>query len=235
MIPVFTSSPEDDSRNSSPSPVSKLLDELTLNCNITEDTPDSVVLNGKAEDQSHFLSNGKETDEAQESLPSPPEISQSTPVKQKPPAISKKPKLSFLQQFSSQLINEQAPAPCEDTGSLSRTEDQVDALLRQTKEEEKEREQQEEGEISQISESLAESSEASTEIQDECRVSAPASQETSVDNGPCPNGEAQEEEDEEGDGTSSTSGSISSREDDSGVLKFLCFSTTFKVRNVEIL
>ncbi|XP_034999731.2 NHS-like protein 1 isoform X5 [Hippoglossus stenolepis] len=216
VIPVFTSSPEDDSRNSSPSPVSKLLEELTLNCNITEDTPDSAVLNGKAEDQSHFLSNGRETDEAQESLPSPPEISQSTPVKQKPPAISKKPKLSFLSQFSSQLINEQAPAQCEDTSSLSRTEDQVDALQRQTKEEEKEREQQEEGEISEISESLAESSEASTEIQDEYRVSTPASQGTSLDNGPCPNGEAHEEEYEEGDGTSSTSGSISSREDDSG-------------------
>ncbi|XP_034436410.1 NHS-like protein 1 isoform X5 [Hippoglossus hippoglossus] len=216
VIPVFTSSPEDDSRNSSPSPVSKLLEELTLNCNITEDTPDSAALNGKAEDQSHFLSNRRETEEAQESLPSPPEISQSTPVKQKPPAISKKPKLSFLSQFSSQLINEQAPAQCEDTSSLSRTEDQVDALQRQTKEEEKEREQQEEGEISEISESLAESSEASTEIQDEYRVSTPASQETSLDNGPCPNGEAHEEEYEEGDGTSSTSGSISSREDDSG-------------------
>ncbi|XP_069370579.1 NHS-like protein 1 isoform X13 [Paralichthys olivaceus] len=216
VIPVFNSSPEDDSRNSSPSPVSKLLEELTLNCNITEETPDSAVLNGKAEDQSHFLSNGRETDEVQNSLPSPPESSQSSPVKQKPPAISKKPKLSFVPQFSSQLINEQAPAQCEDTISLSQTEDQVDALQRQTKKEEEEREQQEEGEISEISESLAESSEASTEIQDKYHVSLPASQETSLDYGPCTNGEAHEEEYEDGDGTSSTTGSISSKEDESG-------------------
>ncbi|XP_060947101.1 NHS-like protein 1 isoform X1 [Limanda limanda] len=216
VIPVINSSPEEESRNSSPSPVSKLLDELTLNCNFTEDAPDSAVLNGKAEDQSHFLSNGRVTDEAQESLPSPPEISQSTPVKQKPPAISKKPKLSLLPQFSSQLVNERAPSQWEDTSSLSQAEDQVDALQRQTKEEEKEREQQEEGGISESSESLAESSEASTEIQDEYPVPTPASQETSLHNGPCTNGVAHEEEYEEGDGTSSTSGSISSREDDSG-------------------
>ncbi|XP_039981187.1 NHS-like protein 1 isoform X2 [Xiphias gladius] len=218
VLPVFNSSPEDDLRNSSPSPVSKLLEELSLDCSITDETPDSAVLNGKAEDLSYFLLNGKETDEGQQSLPGPPQSSQCSPVKQKPPTVSKKPKFSFILPFSPQLINEQVPGHQEDITSLCQTEDQVDALQRQTKEEEKEKksEQQEEGEIFESSKPLAESSEASTEIQDESHISASASQETSLDYDLCTNGEAHEEEDEEGDGTSSTTGSISSKEDDTG-------------------
>ncbi|XP_040920433.1 NHS-like protein 1 isoform X2 [Toxotes jaculatrix] len=218
VLATFYSSPEDDLRNSSPSPVSKLLEELSLDCSITDETPDSAVLNGKAEDQSYFLLNGKEADEGQEPLPSPPQSSQSSPVKQKPPAVSKKPKLSFLPPFNSQLINDQVPAQLEDTSSLFQIEDQVDALQRQTKEEEKEKksEQQEEGGISESSGPLAESIEAFTEIQDQSHISTSASQETSLDHGLCTNGEAHEDEDEEGDGTSSTTGSISSKEDDAG-------------------
>uniref|UniRef100_A0A3B4UXG9 NHS like 1 n=1 Tax=Seriola dumerili TaxID=41447 RepID=A0A3B4UXG9_SERDU len=201
VLPMFKSSPDDDSRNSSPSPVSKLLEELSLDCSITDETPDSAVLNGK-EDQCYFLLNGKETDERQESLPS---LTKSSPVKQKPPAVSKKPKLSFLPPFT----------------SLSKIEDEVDARRRPTKEEEKEKnsEQQEEEEISESSEPLAESSEASSEIQDEPHISTSANQETNLDHGLCTYGEAQEEDDEEGDGASSTTGSISSKEDDAGESK----------------
>ncbi|GAA6234312.1 NHS-like protein 1 [Lates japonicus] len=219
VLPVFNSSPEDDSRDSSPSPVSKLLEELSLDCSITNETADSAVVYGKAEDQSYFLLNSKETDRGQEPSPtSPPQSSQSSPVKQKPPAVSKKPKLSFLPQFSPQLNNEQVQAQHEDTTSLSQAEDQVDAPQRQTKEEEKEKksEQQEEGEISESSEPLAESSEAYSEIQDDSHISASASQETNLHYGLCTNGGAHEEEEEEGDGTSSTTGSISSKEDDPG-------------------
>ncbi|XP_047184626.1 NHS-like protein 1 isoform X5 [Scophthalmus maximus] len=211
VLPVFNSSPEEDFRNSSPSPVSKLLEELSFDCSDTDETPDSAVSNGKAADQSYTLSSGKDYDEEQESLPSPPQMSRSSPVKQKPPAVSKKPKLSFLPPFSTKLIDEQVPA--QTITSLSQTEDQVDALQGQTKKEEREEESQQQEEIS---EPLAGSSEASTEIQDESRISTPVCQETSLDNGPCSNGEAYDEEDEDGDGTSSTTGSISSKEDDAG-------------------
>lgn len=212
VLPMFNSSPEDESRNSSPSPVSKLLEELSLDCSITDETQDSAVLNGK-EDQSYFLFNGKETDESLPNLP------KSSPVKQKPPAVSKKPKLSSLPLFNPPQINGQGLGHYEDTASLSHVEDQVDGRQRPTKEEGKEmkKEQQEEEEISESSEPLAESSEASSEIQDEALISAPAaSQETNLDHGLCTNGEAQEEDDEEGDGASSTTGSISSKEDDAG-------------------
>ncbi|XP_033503830.2 NHS-like protein 1 isoform X4 [Epinephelus lanceolatus] len=195
-------SPEEVSRNSSPSPVSKLLEELSFDCSITDDAPDSAVINGKAED--HFLLNGKEIAEGQESFPSPPQSSHSSPVKQKPPAVSKKPQISFLPPFSPQPVNEQVPPQQDDTTSLSQAEDQVDAPLKQVKKEEKESksEQQEEEE---------ESCETSTVTQDES-----VSQETSPHHGVCTNGEAHDEEDEEGDGASSTTGSISSKEEDSG-------------------
>ncbi|XP_070781931.1 NHS-like protein 1 [Enoplosus armatus] len=219
VVSLSNCSPEEDSRNSSPSPVSQLLEELSLDCSITDYTPNSAVINGKAEDQSYFLLNGKEKIEGRKSLPSLPQSSQSSPVKQKPPAVSKKPKFSFLPPFSHEPIDEQVLSQQEDKTSLSRTEDQVDALLRQIKEEEKEnkREQQKEEETLESSEPLADSSDTSIVTQDESCISALASQETSLDYGLCTNGEAHEEgEEEEGDGTSSTTGSISSKEDDTG-------------------
>lgn len=207
MLPLSNYSPDEDPHNSSPSPVSQLLEELSLDCSFTDYTPDSSVMNG-----SYFLLNGKANVEWRDSLPSPQQSSQSSPVKQKPPAVSKKPKISFLPPFNSQPMNEQLPSQHE--------EDQVDApQTRQIKEEEKEsRSEKEEEETSESSEPFAESSETSTVSQDESHISAFASQETSPDHGPRSNGEAHEEdeEEEEGDGTSSTTGSISSKEDDTG-------------------
>ncbi|XP_031726245.1 NHS-like protein 1 isoform X4 [Anarrhichthys ocellatus] len=213
VIPGSNCSPEEDSRNSSPSPVSKLLEELSLDCSITHDTPDSVVMNGKAEDQSYFILNRKEKDEGRESLPSPQQSPRSSPVKQKPPVVSKKPQISFLPQFSPRPIDEQVPS--EDTTILSQIEDQVDAPQRQTQKEKKDSksEQQEEEESSESSELPSESCETTTVTQNESYICASASQ-PSLDHGLYTNGEAQEEEEDEGDGTSSTSGSISSREDD---------------------
>ncbi len=218
VLPVSNGSTEEDSRNSSPSPVSKLLEELTLDCSITDYTPDSAVLNGKSEHKNHFILNGKEKVEWRESLPSPTQSSQSSPVKQKPPAVSKKPKISFLPPFNPQQINEQVPSQQEDTANLSQNEDQVDAVQRKINEEETEvkSEQQEEEETSESSEPLTESTETSTVTLDESHTSVSACQETSLNHGVFTNGEAHEEEGEEGDGTSSTTGSISSKEDDSG-------------------
>ncbi|XP_028252790.1 NHS-like protein 1 isoform X3 [Parambassis ranga] len=210
-VTLLNSSPEEDLRHSSPSPVSQLLEELSLDCSITDITPDSAVINGKAEDQSYFYLNGKEKENRLTSF-SPPQSCESSPVTQKPLAVSKKPKLSFLSPYSPQPINEQVASQHEGTFSLSRTEDQVDAPQRQTDEEKKQQEE-EEG-TSESSEPLAESSEASTEYQDESTTSI--GQETSPDDGLCTNGQAHEEEEEEGDGTSSTTGSISSKEDDTG-------------------
>ncbi|XP_008285179.1 NHS-like protein 1 isoform X3 [Stegastes partitus] len=206
VLALLNSSPEEDLRHSSPSPVSKLLEDFSLDCSITDDMPDRAVINGKAEVQSYFLLNGKEEEE-ELALPSPPQSRDSSPIKQKPPAVSKKPKLSLVPPFSPQPINEQVPSQREDATSLSRTEDQVDALQRQTKEEVKEmkREQQEE------EEDTSECREASTETQDESQA------ETNLDLGLCANGETHEDDEEEdGDGTSSTTGSISSKEDDTG-------------------
>ncbi|XP_069552695.1 NHS-like protein 1 isoform X2 [Brachyistius frenatus] len=218
VLPVLNTSLEEDRRHSPPSPVSQLLEELSLDCNITDDTPDSAVINGKVE--SCFLVNGKEKEDGQ-ALPSPPASSERSPIKQKPPAVSKKPKLSLLPPFIPQSINEQVPPQYEDTASLSRTEDQVDALQRLTKEGMKEKsEQQEKEDTTESAEPLAESSEASTEIQDESCASFSAIQETSLDLELCTDAEAnEEEEEEEGDGTSSTTGSISSKEDDSEVFE----------------
>lgn len=201
VIHLSNGSPEEDSRNSSPSPVSKLLEELSFDS--TDDTP---VMNWKVEDQIYY--NGKEKVEGWESTPSPPRSSQSSPIKQKPPVVSKKPKFSFAPPFYPQPINEQLPPQHEDTTNLSQMEDQVDAP--QTKKEDSKSEQQEEEETPESSEPLAESSETSTVAQDESYVLASAS----FDHGLYTNGEAHEEEEE--DGTSSTTGSISSKEDDTG-------------------
>lgn len=207
VIHLSNSSPDEDSRNSSPSPVSKLLEDFSLDCSITDDTPDLAVINGKAED--HVLLNGEEKVAGRESLPSPPQSSQSSPVKQKPPAVSKKPQFSFLPPLKPQPINEQVSSQHDDT--TSQTEDQVDAPQSQIKKEENESESEQQEE-----EETSESCETSTGTQDESCISASASQETSLDNGLCTNGEAHEEEEEGEDGTSSTTGSISSKEDDTG-------------------
>lgn len=154
--------------------------------------------------------------ECQESLASPPQSSQSSPVKQKPPAVSKKPHISLLSPFRPQPLNEQV-ASHKETTRLSQAADQVDAPQRPINEEENhvKSEQQEEEEVESSPESSAESSETSALSQNESQSCDSASQETSLINGLCTNGEADEEE-EEGDGTSSTTGSISSKEDDTG-------------------
>ncbi|XP_065820225.1 NHS-like protein 1 isoform X4 [Labrus bergylta] len=205
-------SQEVDSRNSSPSPVSKLLEDFSFDCSITDYTPESALINGKGEDQSYIFLNGKE--------PCPQESSKSSPAKQKPPAVSKKPKISFLPPFNAQTFNEQAPSSQEDIPILSHTEDQVDGPKRDTKEEEKEikveQREVDEEDISESSELLVESSETSTVSPDELQLSAPYGQETRFEYELCTNGEAHEEEEEEGDGTSSTTGSVSSKDDDNG-------------------
>ncbi|KAM9703112.1 NHS-like protein 1 isoform 2-T2 [Menidia menidia] len=204
-LPTVNSPLEDDLHQSSPSPVTKLLEELSLDCSITDQTADCAT--GKAGDQSYYLLNGKENEEGQ-ALASPPQSREGSPIKQ-PPAVSKKPKLLLVPPFNPQPINEQVPAQHEDQTDLSQTEDQVDALLRLMDEDIKE--QQEES-----SELFTESSETSAEIQHESIISTSASHQSGHDQEHYVNGEAHEQEEVEGDGTSSTSESFSSREDDLG-------------------
>uniref|UniRef100_A0AAQ4QRH2 NHS-like 1b n=1 Tax=Gasterosteus aculeatus aculeatus TaxID=481459 RepID=A0AAQ4QRH2_GASAC len=207
--------PGEDPRNSSPSPVSRLLEEFSLDCRITDDAPGSSVMNGKAEDQSYFIRGSRETFEVRESLPGPPQSPRSSPVKQKPPAVSKKPQISFLSQFIPKPIDEQVPSHLEDATNPSPIEDQVDAPQRQTQreQEERKREQQEEEEASEGSEPESESSKTSTVSQNGSYIYESAIQ-TSPDHGIYTNGETLDED--EVDGTSSTTGSISSKEDDTG-------------------
>ncbi|CAJ1078402.1 NHS-like protein 1 isoform X13 [Xyrichtys novacula] len=211
VLPLSNCSQEEDSRNSSPSPVTKLLEDLSFDGSITNYTPDSAVINGKIEDQSYIFFNGnKKVEES-----SPPESSQSSPVKQKPPAVSKKPKISFVPPFNPQTVDEWVS---------SLQEDQVDGLQVHTRKEERdikseqqEEEEEEEEETSEGSEPLEENSETSTVGQDEPNVSASDERETSLDRGLCTNGDThEEEEEEEEDETSSTTGSVSSKEEDSG-------------------
>lgn len=202
---------EEDSRNSSPSPVSKLIEDFPFDCSITDYTADSALINREAEDQSYPLLNGKE--EAEEE-PSPPESPRSSSVKQKPPAVSKKPKISFFPPCKPQTLSGQPLSQQDDTLSSSRAEDKIDGLQRHTQEDEEEikSEQQEKEE-----EETWESGESSSASPDEPQTPASISQETSSDLAPCTNGEAhEEEEEEEGDGTSSTTGSVSSKEDENG-------------------
>ncbi|XP_071388370.1 NHS-like protein 1 [Centroberyx affinis] len=214
------SSLDENSHKSSPSPVSKLLEELSADCSSTDDTPDSPILNGKSEGPSHLLSNRKEKEqeEGRKPLPSPSQTTQSSPVKQKPPVVSKKPKLSILvPPFSPQPIAVQVPAQPEETTSPASAEDQVDAPQREKDEETREREiEQQEEETSGSSEPLTESSEPSTETQKEPHISTSTSQETGLGHEQDTNGEAHEEEEDDGDGTSSTTGSVSSKEEDIG-------------------
>ncbi|KAL3052505.1 hypothetical protein OYC64_005113 [Pagothenia borchgrevinki] len=211
---------DDDSRNSSPSPVSKLLEDFPFDFSITDDTTDSAVVNGRSEDQSDFVLHRREKAEEQTVLPSPPQSSESSPVKQKPPVVSKKPNMSFLHQFSPQPIIEQIPSQHEGPTGPLQTEDQVDALRRQMKEDIKS-EQQAEEDTSEISEVQAKSRETSPTITQEERTPAAAGQ-SSPDHAVYTNGAAHEEEEDEdeGDGTSSTTGSVSSKEDDTGEVFF---------------
>ncbi|XP_056283736.1 NHS-like protein 1 isoform X4 [Pseudoliparis swirei] len=226
VIHLSNCSPEEDSRSSSPSPVSKLL-ELFSDCSIKDDAPYSVVVNGMAEDQRCFIIDRKQQVEGWESLPSPSQSPRSSPVKPKPPVVSKKPHISFLPPFIPQPIDEQVPSPHEDTTNVSHIEDQVDAPQRQTQKEKKDdqSEQREEEETPESSELPSESSETSTVTQNESHCSASDGQ-SRLHHGLYTNGEAQEEEEDEdeGDGTSSTTGSISSKEDDTG--EVFCSSPT---------
>ncbi|XP_013867003.1 NHS-like protein 1 [Austrofundulus limnaeus] len=207
---VFTlldSSAEEDLQKSSPSPVSKLLEELSLDCSIPGETADSDVINGKTEYQSYSPFKGNENGNAP---PSPPQSCESSPCKQKPPAVSKKPKLSFVPSSHPQPIDEHTPAHHEDTTSQTKTKDRVDApqSQREVKGELDEKDSTESWDL------LTERSEAFIEFQEEFSISASPSQETSLEHELCSNGDINEEEDEEGDGTSSITESISSKEDD---------------------
>ncbi|KAM4633610.1 NHS-like protein 1 isoform 2-T2 [Polymixia lowei] len=224
VLPLFNCPyPEESSHKSSPSPVSKLLEELSADCSPTYDLPDGPVFNGKSEHQSHlFTSDMKEVQEKGGApLLSPSKTSQSSPIKQKPPVVSKKPKLSIIvPTLSPQPIAEEVPSQPEETTSPASTEDQVDAPKKEKEEDTKEKEikQEEEGDEEETlgsSEPLTECSETSTETQEEPQISASTAQETTLDHEDDTSGEAQEEEEEEGDGTSTT-GSISSKEDESG-------------------
>lgn len=221
VLPLPNGSAGEDSRSSTTSPVSRMLEELSLNGSTTDNTLDNAVINGNAEDRSYSFFNGKEKGECQESSPTLKRGPQSSPVKQKPPAVSKKPQISSLPQFNQQALNGKVSAQ-EDTTSLSDTEDQVDAPTRQISDPEKDvlREKLTEEETIESSEPVAMSCEASMFIQDESQTSASVSEETSVDHEMCTNGEAHDEEEEEGDGTSSTTESISSREDETGESDF---------------
>lgn len=225
VLPLPNSSAEEHSRSFTTSPVSRKLEELSLNCSTTDNALDNAVINGNAEDRSYSFFNGKEKGECQKPSPTLKQSPQRSPVKQKPPAVSKKPQISSLPQFNQQALNGKVSAQ-EDTTSLSDTEDQVDAPTRQISDPEKDvqREKLKEEETVESPEPVAVSCETSMFIQDESQTSPSVSEETSVDHEVCTNGEAhdedEEEEEEEGDGTSSTTESISSKEDETGESHF---------------
>lgn len=209
VLPLSDSSPEEGSCSSSNSPVSKLLEDLSLDDSITGYSFDNFGVNGKAEDQTYPFSNGREGPSLS------PQSSKSSPVKQKPPAVSKKPQIIGLPPFSPQTVNGQVPFH-KDTTSLSQTKDQVDRQQRQIyyKEDDEKSEQKEEERTLESWDPVSESIETLTASQNELQTAVLASHESSLDHEPSTNGDVHEED--EGDGTSSTTGSISSKEDDNG-------------------
>lgn len=198
--PMLTGSPGQDLSKTSSSPVSQLLEELSLDCSFTDETLDSAVINGKTEEQSHWLLNGEENEEADSSH----RPQRSSPDKQKPPAVAKKPKVSLILPFNP---SEHVQPQIKDMSSLTQAEDQVDALHKPIKEVIERSEQQEEEDATE-SFDLSGRSGASPDQDDSCSTSEDASVDQEL-----LNGEAQEEEE---DGVSSTTESISSKEDDMG-------------------
>uniref|UniRef100_A0A8C6SW93 NHS-like 1b n=1 Tax=Neogobius melanostomus TaxID=47308 RepID=A0A8C6SW93_9GOBI len=132
---------EELSRQSSPSPVSKLLEELSL---------DGSILKGTSEYQ---LLNGKDSYNDQNAMIISP---QTSPVKQ-PPAVSKKPKMPFLRQ-----PNIEAGGYTERNDLLPT--DQVDSLVQG---DEMQNGRREDEETSESSEPVTESSETLTDLQEE--------------------------------------------------------------------
>ncbi|XP_008396017.1 NHS-like protein 1 isoform X14 [Poecilia reticulata] len=197
VLTSLTGSPEQDLLKTPPSPVSQLLEELSLDCSFTDETPDGAPVNGETEEQSYRMLNGEENKE------------RSSPIKQKPPAVAKKPKVSLILPFST---GEHVQPQLRDATPLTQADDQVDAPPKQIEEEVIEESEEQEEEDTQESFELSGRGETSPDQDDSCCTS----EDTSVDH-ELANGEAfDDEEEEEEDGLSSTTGSISSKDDDIG-------------------
>lgn len=192
---VSNSLPDERSWRSS---ASSVLTDLSVCGNPTADTPSLAY---PTEDQCDHLLNGGEQVECHLSFSSPPQSSQSSPVKQTPPAVSKKPQISLIPPFSGQSLNGHLD---RDTTSLPQTEERTDVTQLQTaREEESSKTEQQQGSEG-CSASAASPFEPAAAIQD-----------AHLGDGPCVNGETLEEEAEE-DESSSLAGSLSSKEDDNG-------------------
>lgn len=188
VLPLSNSPPDEESCRLF---ASSVLKDLSICGNATDDTP------SLAEDQC----DGGERVERHLSFSSLPQSSQSSSVKQKPPAVSKKPQISFVPAFSAQPLSAHLRG---DAPSLPQTEERADGTHLQTAEEDED----DKTELQQSLESCSTSAASPFEP-------APTSEDAPLGNGPCVNGETLEEEAEE-DGSSSTAGSLSSREDDNG-------------------
>uniref|UniRef100_A0A3B3UIA1 NHS like 1 n=1 Tax=Poecilia latipinna TaxID=48699 RepID=A0A3B3UIA1_9TELE len=189
VLTSLTGSPEQDLLKAPPSPVSQLLEELSLDCSFTDETPDGAPINGETEEQSYRMLNGEENKE------------RSSPIKQKPPAVAKKPKVSLILPFSP---GEHVQPQLRDATPLTQADDQVDAPPRQIEEEVIEQSEEQEEEDTQESFELSGRGETSPDQDDSCCTSEDTSVDHELANGEAPDEE--EEEEEEEDGLSSTTG-----------------------------
>ncbi|XP_023203366.1 NHS-like protein 1 isoform X4 [Xiphophorus maculatus] len=194
VLTSLTGSSEQDSLKAPPSPVSQLLEELSLDCSFTDETPDGAPINGETDEQSYRMLNGEENQE------------RSSPIKQKPPAVAKKPKVSLILPFST---GEHVQPQLLHATPLTQADDQVDAPHRQIEEEVIEQSEEQE-EDTQESFELSGRGETSPDQDDSYCTNEDRSDDLEL-----ANGEVHEEEEEE-DGMSSTTGSISSKDDDIG-------------------
>uniref|UniRef100_A0A8D0ANK8 NHS like 1 n=1 Tax=Sander lucioperca TaxID=283035 RepID=A0A8D0ANK8_SANLU len=137
VIHLSNCSPEEDSRNCSPSPVSKLLEELSFDCSITDDTPDSAVMNGKRK-----VLGRKESEEDKSRAGSHPQSPPVTPTGGSPVMVSPGPVSSLPRQTGSIQRNLRKSSTSSDTfkalllkkGSRSETSFRMSAaeMLRST-------------------------------------------------------------------------------------------------------
>ncbi|KAJ3607127.1 hypothetical protein NHX12_026641, partial [Muraenolepis orangiensis] len=225
---------EDSPQKCPLSPVSKLLEELSIDCDTLDGLQEGTVLNGKADYNDNVLQDGKEQEEeekVQQKAEAPllhhSTAGQSSPAKQKPPVVSKKPKLSFIFPSSScsQPTAENAtPLPEEETLWASAPMDEMDGIdemdgprkkpKQETKpgiNEQRKIDHNEESTLQGSSQPLEVSSKLPMDTQERLKLSSfdPA-QETLSDLGADTNGV---EEDED---ATSTSGSTSSKDEDNG-------------------
>lgn len=191
----------------------KKSDESSFN-HVADDIP--IGVNGNAEVQSFSSCNGhQEEDEGRESPPDLQRSPRSSPTKQKPPVVSKKPHISSLPPYSPQKLNGRVASLDEE---FRRSSEKIpyheEDFTRPSEEDSYQAVQAESRTPSEVDVPTKRLSDWAEEVQTEALKAS-----SSPDQEVCTNGDAHEDEDDEDeaeDSSSCTSESTDSKEDEAG-------------------